>query len=370
MLSRGRRVCNGAAYAAWMKARVVVPHELTDRDVAAWAECAANAVEPNPFLEPSWLLPALEYLDESPRAVLVLAEHAGTVHACVPLFESVPEPGGTGANTARSVLNTRVAPTAVPVGTPLVTADRGLEALECVIGEIGHLAAEHQSELVVLAWMVTDGPGAALLEEVADRMGVRLVQFDSWERGFLRRDSGQDDYWLRAISKNRRRTIRQHRRHLEEALGGEAKVRVATEGKALEAFLNLEMAGWKGHDPDGLALGRDPATAAFFRAACHAYLERGRLAFLSLDGPQGPVAMICCVRAGEGIFAYRTAYDERLARHGPGVQVFLAAMEHFDRATDAAWLDTCTTPGNEHLLGLFPDRRHLGTLMARVHIVR
>lgn len=353
-----------------MEARVVAPRDLTNRDVAAWEECATNAVEPNPFLEPGWLLSAFEHLDESPRAVLVLVEHAGVVHACIPLVEAAPEPGGISADTVHSVLNTRVVPTAVPVGTPLVAADRGAEALECAIREIGRFAAERRSELVALAWMVTDGPGAALLEEVTNRMGVRLIQFDSWERGFLRRRRGEDEYWLRAIGKNRRRTIRQHRRQLEEALGAEATVRVGTEGEALEAFLRLEMAGWKGRDPEGLALGRNPATAGFFRAACQTYLERGRLAFLSLAGPEGPVAMICCVRAGEGLFAYRTAYDERLARYGPGIQLFLDTMEYFDRVTDAAWLDTCTTPGNEHLLGLFPDRRHLATLIARVHTVR
>ncbi len=349
-----------------MKARVVTPQELTSRDVAAWEACAAAAVEPNPFLEPAWLLPALAHLDESPRPALVLAEHGGQVYGCVPLFESVPEQDGIGANGVHSVINTRVAPTAVPVGTPLVAADRGAEALASMIVEIGHVAAGHATELVVLEWMVAGGPVEALLEEVADRMAVKLVQFETWERGFLRRRAGEDDYWLGAIGKNRRRTIRQHRRRLEEAIGADVTLRVATGGEAVEAFLRLETAGWKGHDPHGLALGRTPATAAFFREACAAGLDRGRLFFLSLEGPDGPVAMICCVRAGEGLFAYRTAYDERLARHGPGVQLFLDAMAYFDRATDAAWFDTCTTPGNEHLLGLFPDRRRLATFVTRV----
>jgi CelD/BcsL family acetyltransferase involved in cellulose biosynthesis len=213
--------------------------------------------------------------------------------------------------------------------------------------------------------MVTDGPVAALIEEAGTAMGVGLVRFDSWERGFLRRASG-DEYWLRSIGKNRRRTVRQHRRRLEEAIGGDATVRVADDERALEAFVRLEMAGWKGREPEGLAFGRSPATAEFFRAACRAAMARGRLAFLCLDGPEGPAAMLCSIRSGEGLFAYRTAYDERLARYGPGVEVFLATMEYFDRSTDAAWLDTCAAPGNQHLLELFPDRRRLNRLIVRV----
>ncbi|MDA8291966.1 MAG: GNAT family N-acetyltransferase [Actinomycetota bacterium] len=348
-----------------MRVRVVAPSELTPRDVAAWQECAANAVEPNPFLEPGWLLPALEHLDESPRAALVVAEHGGCVHACVPLFEAARRPATSGS-PSRSVLNTRVAHTAVPVGTPFVSADRGSEALELVLAEVARVASARGAELVVLEWLVADGRAAALLGEVTAEMGLHLLPFESWERGFLRRIPGEEEYWARSIGSNRRRTIRQHRRRLEEDLGSEVTTRVATDAESLDTFVRLEMSGWKGHDPGGLALGRDPGAAAFFRTAGRAYLDRGRLGFLCLDGPDGPIAMICLVRAGEGLFAYRTAYDERYARHGPGVLAFLAAMEHFDRETDAAWLDTCAAPGNEHLLGLFPDRRPLATFVARV----
>jgi Acetyltransferase (GNAT) domain len=96
------------------------------------------------------------------------------------------------------------------------------------------------------------------------------------------------------------------------------------------------------------------------------YIDEGRMWFISLEGDGTPIAMICCLRAGEGVFAFRTAYDEHFAKFGPGVQVFVDAMEDFARKTDACWLDTCSAPGNQHLLGLFPDRHAMATLMFRV----
>jgi hypothetical protein len=130
--------------------------------------------------------------------------------------------------------------------------------------------------------------------------------------------------------------------------------------------MQLEASGWKGHESEGLALGREVRASSFFETVCDRYIKEGRMYFLSLEGNEVPIAMICCVRAGEGLFAYRTAYDEKLAKYGPGVEVFLAAMEHFDRETDASWFDTCAVRDNQHLLGLFPDRRTMATVMFRV----
>jgi len=41
-------------------------------------------------------------------------------------------------------------------------------------------------------------------------------------------------------------------------------------------------------------------------------------------------------------------------------------MGQFVQEEDAGWLDTCSAPGNTHLLGLFPDRHAMATFMFRV----
>lgn len=350
-----------------MRARIVAPNDLTSTDLARWSDCAATSLEPNPFLEPGWLLPALSYLDETPGTVLVLAEHGGAVHACVPIADVTP-----GQRTARSPgkyfgLKTRVAPTAVPLGTPLVSPERGLEALACVVTEITREAERRGASLVVMEWVGYDGGTARLLREAAVETNNPLIEFDVWQRGFLRRRvDGGERYWLRSVGKNRRRTIRQHHLHLNAALGTSSSVCTRTDGAAVEAFLRLEASGWKGHQAGGLAFARHAATSRFFQAVCARYIDEGRMWFLSLEGDGAPIAMVCCLRAGDGLFAYRTAYDEDLASFGPGVDVFLAAMEHFDRETEACWFDTCSARDNQHLLGLFPDRRVMATVMFRV----
>lgn len=352
-----------------MRARIVAPNELTSSDLARWRECAALSVEPNPFFEPDWLLPAIEYLDESPTALIVMAEHAGAIQACMPLVEVTADRSGSGAQGKHSALETRVTPTAVSLASPLVTPQGGAEALGCAMAEISREGERRGAGLVVMEWLGDGGPIAGLMREAATDSGQVLAVFDVWERGILRRQakgSADESYWLRNIGKNRRRTIRQHHQHLSAALEASPALRVRTDGAAVGAFLRLEASGWKGKRPGGLALWRQAATTKFFETVSHRYLESGRMCFLSLEAAEKPIAMICCVQAGEGLFAYRTSYDEELARFGPGVEIFLEAMAHFDHQTDAAWLDTCSTRDNNHMLGLFPDRRRLATVMFRV----
>ena len=349
-----------------MRARIVTPGELTSSDIARWSECAACSVEPNPFFEPDWLLPALEYLDEVPATALVLAEHGGTVRACVPVTSVTAHQGRTGG-PGHTALKTRVVPTAVSLGTPLVSPDGGRDALACVLNEIRREAEQRGAHLVIMEWVGHDGPISGMLTEAGAETNNRLVEFDLWERGLLRRrDDEEEDYWLRGIGKNRRRSIRQHHQHLIEALGASPTLRKRSDGACVDAFLQLEASGWKGHEPEGAAMWRQVTTTRFFEAVCSRYLADGRMWFASLEVNETPIAMVCCVRAGDGVFAYRTAYDEDLAKYGPGVQVFLAEMERFGRETDADWLDTCAVRDNQHLLGLFPDRRTMATLMFRV----
>ncbi len=350
-----------------MRSRTVAIDKLTSSDIAAWSECAARSLEPNPFFEPAGLLPAVEYLGEADEPVLVLVERNGTVECCLPLGKVGIDEEARAEGASRSSLTTMIAPAALALGTPLVTEQGGGEAMACAVGELVREALRRGAELVDMEWVGCAGPVARLLHDAAAEHGVPLVAFDSWERAFLRQRAGEEAYWLANIGKHRRRTLRQQRNHLDLAAGGRSDVRVRTDRDAVADFLALEAAGWKGHEPGGLAFQRSEAGESFFAAVCAHYLDEGRMWFTSLEGDGQTIAMLCCVRAGPGTFAYRTAYDEGWARFGPGVQIFLAAMEHFDADTDAAWLDGCAARDNEHLLGLLPDRKLLATCMLRPH---
>ena len=83
---------------------------------------------------------------------------------------------------------------------------------------------------------------------------------------------------------------------------------------------------------------------------------------LSLEADGQRVAMACNVRAGEGVFCLKIAYDEGWRRYSPGALLVHDHVAWFHSAESAAWMDSCVQPENELVNRLWPDRRRIATL--------
>ncbi len=131
---------------------------------------------------------------------------------------------------------------------------------------------------------------------------------------------------------------------------------------AAEDFLVMEASGWKGRE-GGLALTRRPATVAWFREWHPVWVANGRLTILALNVGSVCVAMQYYVRAGEGLFCFRIAFDDAYGKYKPGAMLMSMALNHLRDHTDAAWVDSATDPGNTFLLGMLPERRTVSTIL-------
>ena len=88
-----------------------------------------------------------------------------------------------------------------------------------------------------------------------------------------------------------------------------------------------------------------------------AFAAEGRLHILSLTDGKTTAAMIVWVRAGDTLLQFKWSYDERFAKHSPGLILHTEALRFFHEKTDAQFLDTCTWGENEMINRLYPDRR-------------
>jgi CelD/BcsL family acetyltransferase involved in cellulose biosynthesis len=328
--------------------------EITPGVVGAWRDLAGRAAEPNPFVEPQVVVPALAHLDGARWAAgLLTAWDGDRLDAVAPVAWPLRLPvAGRGVGLpAWEVLTTPYR----PLGTPLVDAKRTTEAMDALL--TAPPGSGRPAAVLAIRYLGDDGPVAAALDAALAGRGQQAWRTKTYQRAVLRRDSGVP------VDKDRRRRhrrIRRAREELDQRFGGSRLVDRAGDPAAVEEFLRLEAAGWKGQA--GTALACDPAHAAWFREVCAVLAAEGRLELLSLEVGDRAIAMECNFLAGEAAFEFKGAYDEEYATYLPGMQPLLHIADELPDSP-IAWRDSCTVPDNALMNRLWPDRRTLSTVL-------
>jgi CelD/BcsL family acetyltransferase involved in cellulose biosynthesis len=159
---------------------------------------------------------------------------------------------------------------------------------------------------------------------------------------------------------HRHRRLRRKVRALERDVGPVAARDRAADESAVAAFLELEAASWKGRA--ATALGSSPDSAAFFAAMCEAARTAGQLELLVLSAGDTTVALACNLVAGDGVYHFKSAFDEGTSKYSPGALLMLDVRDHFD-GSGARLRDSCADPGSPLFEELWPDRIAVGTLV-------
>jgi CelD/BcsL family acetyltransferase involved in cellulose biosynthesis len=239
------------------------------------------------------------------------------------------------------------------LGTPLLASGAEQEGARGLLGLVG---ARRRTGFLALDW-VRSGPAGKALRSA----GASAVVADQFERAFVfRPEPGASPG--SPLSAKRAKELRRHQRRLAEALGGSPEIAERTgDPRAPADFLALEGSGWKGRAATAMAA--RPGHGPFFTAICEAFARRGALQILSLEARGRRAAMQCNLRAGEGLFCFKVAYDEGLGLHSPGAQLEVGALEQFAGDEQARWMDSCAAPDAELINRLWPDRTTLNTLI-------
>ena len=318
-------------------------------DLAAWQALADQAIEPNPYYRPGFLV--ADAIERGvPMELLIVEDESGWL-ACLPIRGRGP------SRTLPLPHLQNVTDEYVLLGTPLVlrgSVDRAIDGL------LDEVRAVRRAAALMIDVLPADGPVATALVERMLARHVRPVVHHTYERAAWRRADDGPSPGPR-LKRAARKELGRRARLLVADLGGDLEVVDRThEPGAIAAFVAMEGTGWKAER--GTAIASRPADAAFFRRACEALSDAGNVEFLSLDVRGRPVAMECHLVDGGVLFSFRIAHDPDYRRGSPGTQLKARVIESFD-ARGFRLADSCASPRNTHMNRLWPDRRPMTTIL-------
>jgi CelD/BcsL family acetyltransferase involved in cellulose biosynthesis len=315
---------------------------------AEWRALFLATPEANPFYGPDFLMPLIAHL--GPRAgVRAVTAHlcddaGGPLLAFCPVVRPsrlLPVPGLVASLTGPFVFD----------GLPLLRAGHEAAAWRAIIA-----ALAPQARILRLDQVRLDLGGVEALRRVARFDGLALVTADRAARAALIPDATAP-----APRGSLLKDLRRRERRLGEAgtVGFEGATAGARAGEGVEAFLALERAGWKGRA--GTALASRPAGLAFARAALAAgnSAPAVRVDLLTLDNRV--IAAAPNLAGPTRAAAFKSAFDESLARLSPGVVLDARVREHVAGARWCACLDSGTAPDHP-ISEIWTQRIEVGTL--------
>lgn len=310
--------------------------------VPAWEELAANACEANPFYEHWILLPALRAQGEGSGFRCVLVWEGARLIGLFP-FERRLSLKGLPAATLTSWRHS-----AYLLCTPLVRADAAADCLQAFFDWLPQEAAIAQ-----FRYLPCDGAFRLALSEATRKTACTVVPSAQFSRALLRKGADAESYMQASMSGQLRKQLRRKERRLAERPG--FAVITSDFGSEIERFLLLEASGWKGQA--GGAFAANEASLRFGREVLAEAHRRGRLHMVGIDCERHPVARRVTILAGEGSYAFKTAYDESYAAYSPGVLAELLCLREFHKLDGVNWMDSYTDPDNQTVNRMWKDRR-------------
>ncbi|MBZ9815921.1 GNAT family N-acetyltransferase [Mesorhizobium sp. CA7] len=320
---------------------------------------SARTIEPNVFFNPRFLAPAMPRLEDREVRLAVIRdgdEYRNRLRLLAPFSVERPAiPLGV------PVMRTWSSPFG-PLGTPLVDRDDPVGVIEDFFSMLSrpHLKLP---KVFVLPDMRLDGPVASLLTSFADSRGLTMVTTGKVERPVLDSDADGEEYLKASLRAHHYREFRRLKRRLADL--GKLEHTVARGPDeirhAIESFLTLEAAGWKGRERTAMAI--DRYRAAFAREAVHRLAEQDmcRIHLLTLDG-RTIACLVVFVEAGVA-YTWKTAYDEALSAYSPGTLLMIeVTRQHLDDP-NIIMTDSCAVPDHPVMSRLWSERKPMGTLV-------
>lgn len=348
-----------------MPFRTVALSAISDTDVARWCALATRAVEPNPFAEPEFVLPLEPVFEGADDRHIAVVEDDGAWKAAM-VFRAADH-RLVRAHYRTIELDRVHAPTFRT--HPLIGSAAPAKAWAALFDG---MRRESLPPLLNLGFFPADGALHDSLMEVALVSSMRWQdrREDEWAWAAAGRPAAPVndlDEWLASLRDcypflNRHAwqgVRRAARRAQAQASGPLTYVDRSDDPSAINDFIRLQAAGWKGVESrGGAAIALVPGYAEAFQRIAGAFRVDGRFRLSAIMAGGATLHMACALRARSGgWFGLLDAYDEEYAAASPGRlgRLLMSGALAGDFPHDP--FDPGVMPDYQSAVALFPDRR-------------
>lgn len=317
-----------------------------------WQSLENRSVESNVFLSPALIIPAVENLmpGERPR-IITVRDHNGSLVGLaifhgVTASKTLPLPHLRTIRTQHSFRSGFLIDAAV-VETTVACL---LDALE----DAGWYGVEFTEQ-----WL--DSPMMQSISDVCASRKYEWTELSSYQRaGFSPEritEQHLNDYW----SKSRRKSLRQNITRLEKL--GDWTFRIVRNGEdfsaAVERFLTLEHAGWKGEE--GSSLKSTAYQQRFFREAVAGLAEHDCVFFAELLAGDSVIGSTSNFISANTVFAFKTGWDPEYSRVSPGIIMETELLRRSaEILSNVKFVDSCSKD-DSYLAKLWPEKLRIGS---------
>ncbi len=203
-------------------------------------------------------------------------------------------------------------------------------------------------------------PAAAA--EVFARQNRQAAVVDDYGRAFITAPPDTETDLSGHISKSRLKNLKRRRKNLSKA----GPVTISefchedSSGEWFDDFMRVENLSWKKRS--GTSIAENPDDIAFYKALIKDAVPKNGLSMLKLEVGGVAIAYTLDLKADEHVYCVKTAYDEHYSQYSPGVILEHETLKKYYRHGDPVFVDSCTSPQNHMINGLWPDKKRIITL--------
>ena len=327
--------------------------EIVDRNQVfawrdAWQRLSDNSIEANAYYSPAYANALLDTIEARSDVQFAVVWQGGDMIGLLPFVAAKPVLSFLNPSKAWQSDYTYNC-------TPLLHKDWSAQAADRLVA----LFVARRLGAWVLPRLNLNGPAATAIIRALEKQRKGWAVANRFARAVLEPDGSFEDHMQKHVSAKRRRDLARNRRRLENL--GAVAFETCTAGPkltaAVEAFLRIEAAGWKGRRGTALACSR--TTQQFATKAFSAH-HHCRADVLSLNGEA--IAVGLTIFSGRTGFAVKCAYDERYASYGAGL---LLEVEFLRSLLEDKWADRVDsgTDGTHVIDALWLARTEVGDLL-------